>query len=569
MGFRRVLGSCLLATVVLAGCAQPRSPASSPANGEPRTTGGDPGRTLSVIMRVEPLTMLEGSVDRSAIHKPLFAATLGAWSLQETPFPILAETLPQLNTDTWKVFPDGRMETTYRLRPGLAWHDGTPLTADDVAFTRRVNVARFEWGLDQGVAEFREMDEILAPDPRTVVIRWRQPYTEAAAPDLMPYPRHILEGPLDQGNAEAFDGHPYWSNGWIGAGPYKVDRWERGSFIEGIAFDGFALGAPKIKRVRLSWNNDPNVTLTRLLAGDGDIALDGSMRFQQASVLRERWTSPNDGSIMLNPTSLRYMQYQSRAEYVNPKFMHDLRVRRALMHALDRANLAETMLEDQSMVADTVPPRTAPYYQQIDRVITKYPFDPRRAEQLLGEVGFTKGGDGIYTSPTLGRFSLEVRGVSGGAEEQDTTIVADALHNFGLDTSIQLLPSSRRASDDMVKATFPGLTLNNNTLQRGLGLEKWHSANIGHPGNNWTGTNRTGFTDPEYNRLHELWSTTLDRNQANAYLADMMKLLSESVGLFPLYYNFQVVAHTAALRGPQPMTPDSTRYGNVHEWEWP
>ena len=52
--------------------------------------------------------------------------------------PYLAEALPRLDTDSWKVFPDGRMETTYRLQPNLAWQDGTPLTADDFAFAYEV-----------------------------------------------------------------------------------------------------------------------------------------------------------------------------------------------------------------------------------------------------------------------------------------------------------------------------------------------------------------------------------------------------------------------------------------------
>ena len=47
------------------------------------------------------------------------------------PVPYLATALPQLETDTWRVLPDGRMETTFVLRPGLTWHDGEPLTAED------------------------------------------------------------------------------------------------------------------------------------------------------------------------------------------------------------------------------------------------------------------------------------------------------------------------------------------------------------------------------------------------------------------------------------------------------
>ena len=51
-------------------------------------------------------------------------------------------------------------------------------------------------------------------------------------------------------------------------------------------------------------------------------------------------------------------------------------------------------------------------------------------------------------------------------------------------------------------------------------------------------------------------------------MVQMMKLLNDELPSLPLYYNFQVVAHTAALVGPEPITPDSTRFGNVHQWSW-
>src|SRR5581483_10538071 len=147
--------------------------------------------------------------------------------------------------------------------------------------------------------------------------------------------------------------------------------------------------------------------------------------------------------------------------------------------------LAETMLDDSSMVADTIPPPSEPYFPDVSKAITKYPYDLRAAEQNMAQAGFTKGPDGVYVSPTDGRMHLEVRGVSGGQEEQDTTIVAGNLHDGGFDPAIMLLPSSTRAVDDKTKGTFPALTLNNNTLQIGLGLNKWLTTNIGGPDDNW------------------------------------------------------------------------------------
>jgi peptide/nickel transport system substrate-binding protein len=245
-----------------------------------------------------------------------------------------------------------------------------------------------------------------------------------------------------------------------------------------------------------------------------------------------------------------------------------VRVRKAILHAIDRPSLAEVMVDDRSMAADTIPPPTIPYYASLERVIEKYPYDLRRAEQLMAEAGYTKGADGVYSSANEGRFQLEVRGESGGAAEQDTTIVADFLRRAGMDSSIYLLTAAQRASDNKAKGSFPSLTVNNATLDRKLGLDKYERARVGLPENDWVGGNRSGWWHPEYERLYEQWGRALDPAERTRHIFDMMRLLTTEVASLPLYYNFQVQAHTGALRGPQAHTPDGTRYGNVHEWEW-
>src|SRR5207245_2214732 len=69
----------------------------------------------------------------TALHvsRRLFNALPALIDDRAVPRPDLLEAFPELNTDSWRLFPDGRMETTYRLKPSLTWHDGQPLTADD------------------------------------------------------------------------------------------------------------------------------------------------------------------------------------------------------------------------------------------------------------------------------------------------------------------------------------------------------------------------------------------------------------------------------------------------------
>jgi peptide/nickel transport system substrate-binding protein len=136
----RALAIALVALCLGTACAPPPSPGGSPSS----ATGGSaqPARTLIAAVASEPRglsgrTIAQGGASQQ-FPKRLFNADLALLDDQSTPMPYLAEALPQLNTDSWRVFPDGRMETTYRLRPNLVWHDGTPHTADDYVFSWQI-----------------------------------------------------------------------------------------------------------------------------------------------------------------------------------------------------------------------------------------------------------------------------------------------------------------------------------------------------------------------------------------------------------------------------------------------
>src|SRR5437762_5159476 len=139
-----------------------------------------------------------------------FNAGLAINDERDVPRPYLAEALPQLNSESWRVSPDGRMETTHRLRSGLTWQDGTPLTADDFVFAYQVYR---EAALGFIAAPEDRMESVLAPDPRTVVVKWRSLYPDAGIlgfAGLVPLPKHLLDGALAEygqnASREAFFG---------------------------------------------------------------------------------------------------------------------------------------------------------------------------------------------------------------------------------------------------------------------------------------------------------------------------------------------------------------------------
>ena len=102
-----------------------------------------PRRTLVTAVRVEPRTIAARVVGQnlsiaSFLTRRMFNADLALLDELGNPHPYLAEALPQLNSASWRVLPNGTMETTYRLRPNLVWHDGAPFTADDFIFAWQV-----------------------------------------------------------------------------------------------------------------------------------------------------------------------------------------------------------------------------------------------------------------------------------------------------------------------------------------------------------------------------------------------------------------------------------------------
>ena len=179
-------------------------------------------------MQVEPASLASKPLTATGISVAhavrLFNAELDMDDGQERTHPYLAEVLPSLNSDSWKVFPDGRMETIHRLRPNLTLHDGTALSALDFVFAWRVYSAP-ELGQTR-LPPIPQVEEMTAPVSRTLVIRWSRPFPDAASigKEFQALPRHILEGPFQAGDWESFANLPFWTTQYVGFGPYKLDR---------------------------------------------------------------------------------------------------------------------------------------------------------------------------------------------------------------------------------------------------------------------------------------------------------------------------------------------------------
>jgi peptide/nickel transport system substrate-binding protein len=308
--------------------------------------------------------------------------------------------------------------------------------------------------------------------------------------------------------------------------------------------------------------------LSNLLAGEIQFATDRTVRFEQAQTLKREWSPNQGGTAILTPAQPRYLAVQHRPDFATPRALTDVRARRALAHAVDRQALNDGLFDGEGAPTETMITPFFQGYQEVDRAITKYPHDPRRVEQLMNEIGYAKGADGTFASGG-DRFALPFLQEAGNQTEREMAILIDTWRRLGIETRPTVMASTQ-LRDYEIRATFPGVysTAMGGALEGGTrNLINHISSSIGTPANRWQGQNYSGWSNGEYDRLYDAFTSTLDPAERQRQAVQMAKLVSDDAAFIMLFFNFNVSAHSAAVRGPDPKAFDTLVNWNIHEWE--
>ena len=172
--------SFVVIVLALAACSAPDIPRSGQRGGAQSPSGATPKRVVATILGDAPVLVQAlnafGQRGTDAVEE-LVHVGFSSIDSQGILRPMLAEAVPTIENGRWQVFPDGRMRTTWKLREGALWHDGTPVSVQDFTFAARV-------AMDREVPEFADaglafVDSVEALDGHSVHVTWRQPYIEA------------------------------------------------------------------------------------------------------------------------------------------------------------------------------------------------------------------------------------------------------------------------------------------------------------------------------------------------------------------------------------------------------
>jgi ABC-type transport system substrate-binding protein len=540
------------------------------STGAAPTVAAAPQRTVVMAVRLEPNTLAlrpPRETFANIDHNRIFNADFAIIDDRAAPQPYLIEALPQLNTESWHVQADGRMRTTYRLRPNLTWHDGAPMSADDYVFSWHV-YSTPDIGLSRQ-PPFDAIEQVTAPDARTLVIDWKRPYPDAAhmAGREINYPalpRHLLEADFTPDNVEGFINNPFWAREFVGLGPYRETAWEPGGFIEASAFEGHATGRPKIDRIRIVFIGDRNAGLANVLSGEVHLTGPTVIGVEQAVTLEREWGG-RGGSVINQFFLWRGVYVQFLTPFQTPRALQDVRVRKALAWTVDKDAVNEASNSGLAVDADYYLPLTSKWGAAVERGAVKYRLDPRQAEQLMRDAGYEKGRDGFYTSPAEGRLQIQLATNSGGSGEQEVATLADGWQRAGFQIEQKIIPAALSLNVEL-RGSYPGLFVTTNRATERTAVSPI-PGNIPTPENNWRGGSQTSWTNPTYTALVGQFNASLVPDERADVLAQMAQIFTEDVGGISLHFQPTPIAVVGLLSGPRAGAPETNIWWNVPDWE--
>ncbi|HEY2133239.1 MAG TPA: ABC transporter substrate-binding protein [Acetobacteraceae bacterium] len=358
-----------------------RALAALPALALPRAIGpaaaaGGPerGGTLTLALVAEPTTLVSATNVFTPSLSVSAKVTEGLLEYDDDLNP-----LPMLAT-AWSIAPDG-LSYTFKLRPGVKWHDGTDFSSADVAYSIML-LSRIH---PRGRSTFANVTEVATPDALTAVFHLAKPapflIKALVATETPILPRHIYDGtdPFANPNGLA----P------IGTGPFIFKEWVRGSHIVYERNPAhWAAPRPWLDRLVVTFIPDGAVRSAAFETGRVDlgyrtpVALNDVARLSTVPTLR---IVTKGNSYSFNVTRLEFNL--DNAFFKNPK------VRQAVAHAIDRAAIVRIVYFGLATPCATP---IAPGLKQFsDPAPTPYPYDLATAERLLDEAGYPRGADRI------------------------------------------------------------------------------------------------------------------------------------------------------------------------------
>lgn len=416
---------------------------------------------------------------------------------------------------------------TCDIRSGVEWHDGTPFTARDIAFT-------YEFILNNGSAgslykNYLPYDPTFeTPDDTTLIWRSTQP---TFAPIVPPWayilPEHVW-GKYDGQDPKTIKSAPNIPA--VGTGPFQLVEWEPGQFFRFESNENYWGGAPTIDEIVFNVYDNQESMVQALKVGDIDVAddlnatlfrsLDGEANIRTFESISDWWPSFafNFGGQGPDATNLAALQ--------------DVRVRQAIAHAIDKQRIVDAVYQGFATPGDTIVRPASAFWHLDVPAAEEFAFDPDQARRILEDAGYKDtDGDGVREDPSTGEpLQLQVPVVTSTLGAVDASkLIEPWLEDVGLDIRMQPVSESR-----VLEAWETGA----------FDAYIWYWSGDPDPDfissiyitDQCLGWSDGCYSNPDYDALYEQQRSTLDVDQRKALIDDLQRFVYEESPAIVLAY---------------------------------
>lgn len=513
MRFRRrahlFVAMTVAAALALSACSGGTKPSGDPAPGTDKATGD----------KTEP--KIGGQLVYSATGDPvnfnpiLQSDTTSDWVVKRvfSRLFLIDETLnvePDLVTEQ-SSSPDG-LQWTFKLRTDVKFHDGKPLTAEDVAYT--YNSIKDKGYTGPRTSDFAALDKVEVLDPSTVKFILKEPYSPLLT--SLTYgilPKHLY---ADKPVAEMKDNPA--NRKPIGSGPWTFGEWATGQYIALNRNDDYYGKGPYLPEVRMKFVQDSNVAVAQLEAGELDY-----LGLPAKEV--KRITTSQAGNF--NFSKYQDLSFEYLGFNMTKDGLKDAAVRHAFGYAIDRQKIVSDILENEAeLMHAPIPPASWAYEPNV----TKYGYDVKKAQEELEKAGYQKGSDGVYAKDGK-RLSFTLITNSGNTtRESMALLVQTSMKDVGIEIKIEFIEWSVFLEKYLWVGNFDmmisGFSLGVDPDQYDL----FHSSQAEkNDKGRFVGFNRSQFKNTEIDQLLEEGRREGDKEKRKAIYSQYQKLYSQEI----------------------------------------
>lgn len=445
--------------------------------------------------------------------------------------------------------PDGKegIAVTFEIRPGAVWGDGTPITTDDVLFTWEVG--RHPKSGVSNAELYRRILDIEAVDEKTFTMHLdRVTFEYNAINDFNLLPAHLeraaFEEPAEYRNRTRYDTDT--TNAGLYFGPYRVSEVVSGSHIVLVPNESWWGEDPHFRRIVVRVVENTAALEANLLSGSIDyIAGELGLTLDQALSLEGRRGADFD---FVYDAGLIYEHIDLNLD--NP-ILADKRVRKALLHALDRETLSNKLFAGKQPVAHG-------FVSPLDWVhaedLQTYAHDPDRAAALLDEAGWSEVRGGIRHNAAGEPLRLEIMTTAGNRSRELVQQVLQAQwKQAGIDVRIRNQPARVFFGETVSKRQFPAMAMFAwISSPENVPRTTQHSTMIPTAENNWAGQNYPGFANAQVDDLIDRIEVELDREERETLWHELQRIYVEELPVLPLYFRANPYVLPKWLKGVEP-----------------